>query len=150
LAEFAAGASHEINNPLAVISTQAQHLLKTEESIERAKGLERIIAQANRIHGLLRDLMVYARPPKITCKAVNVGTLVSSAVLKTMETAAAREVTVETSKIPSRLKMRADGELVEGALICLLQNAILAAPGQGWVRLTVENGTPGQLIFIVE
>src|SRR5205814_10211909 len=33
LAEFAAGAGHEINNPLAVISGQAQYLLRHSEWI---------------------------------------------------------------------------------------------------------------------
>src|SRR5262249_40115213 len=58
LAEFAAGAGHEINNPLAVISGQAQHLLQSEENLDRARALERIVAQCQRIHTLLRDLML--------------------------------------------------------------------------------------------
>ena len=37
LAEFAAGAGHEINNPLAVISGQAQYVLKQLDWLERAR-----------------------------------------------------------------------------------------------------------------
>jgi two-component system, NtrC family, sensor kinase len=150
LAEFAAGASHEINNPLAVISTQAQHLLKNEESLERAKGLERIIVQANRIHCLLRDLMVYARPPQLNYKSVKIQSLITTAIEKVTEAAVNREVTLEIVKIPPRLKTDADIELLESALVCLLLNGIAAAPSQGWVRLTVTSDSTGQVTFMVE
>jgi signal transduction histidine kinase len=69
LAEFAAGAGHEINNPLAVISGQAQYLLghaaewyEGEGQEPTTRALEAIIAQTRRIHGLLRDVMLFARP----------------------------------------------------------------------------------------
>ncbi len=82
LAELAAGAGHEINNPLAVISGQAQYLLKQLQSAEdtlaeetsptalleglKAKftrPLEAIVGQTQRIHLVLTDLMQFARPP---------------------------------------------------------------------------------------
>ena len=69
LAEFSAGAGHEINNPLAVISGQAQYLLSHErdwfhEDAEDAprKALEAIVTQTRRVHGILRDLMQFAKP----------------------------------------------------------------------------------------
>ena len=69
LAEFSAGAGHEINNPLAVISGQAQYLLSHErdwfhEDAEDAprKALEAIVTQTRRIHGILRELMQFAKP----------------------------------------------------------------------------------------
>ena len=86
LAEFAAGAGHEINNPLAVISGQAQYVLKQmdwldvpAEEIEnvgeyldnlRAKitpSLQKIIGQTQRVHAILTDMMQFARPsaPKL-------------------------------------------------------------------------------------
>jgi signal transduction histidine kinase len=46
LAEFAAGAGHEINNPLAVISGQAQYLLGQEADPSRQKALQVVIQQA--------------------------------------------------------------------------------------------------------
>jgi signal transduction histidine kinase len=150
LAEFAAGASHEINNPLAVISAQAQHLLKSEESLERAKGLERIITQAKRIHTLLRDLLLYARPPEPAYKPVNVRALVQAAMAKVADLALAREVRLETEHISSRLKATLDADLIEMALVCLLQNAIAAAPGQGWVRVRVVTENSSSVTFLVE
>jgi signal transduction histidine kinase len=63
LAEFAAGAGHEINNPLAVISGRAAMLLRDEADPERRRLLATIGAQALRIRDMIGDLMVFARPP---------------------------------------------------------------------------------------
>src|SRR5262249_28404740 len=64
LAEFAAGAGHEINNPLAVISGQAKSLLSHEPDPTRQEALQKIVAQTKRIHQILSELMLFARPPK--------------------------------------------------------------------------------------
>src|SRR5205814_7598572 len=64
LAEFAAGAGHEINNPLAVISGQAQYLLGQEADTARQQSLHKIITQVQRVHQLLTELMQFARPAR--------------------------------------------------------------------------------------
>jgi len=63
LAEFAAGAGHEINNPLATIVGRVQALLKHEQDPGRRQSLATIAAQAFRIRDMIGDLMVFARPP---------------------------------------------------------------------------------------
>ena len=63
LAEFAAGAGHELNNPLAVIVGRAQLLLARTTDPEVTRSLRIILGQAQRTHRILRDLMFVARPP---------------------------------------------------------------------------------------
>ena len=75
LAEFAAGAGHDINNPLAVISGRAQLLLRTEKDPERRRDLALINSQALRVHEMIGDLMLFARPPRpelalVDCRAI--------------------------------------------------------------------------------
>lgn len=65
LAEFAAGAGHELNNPLAVIVGRAQLLLAQAEAPETTRSLKIILAQAQRTHQILRDLMFVARPSEL-------------------------------------------------------------------------------------
>ncbi len=63
LAEFAAGAGHEINNPLATISGRVQILLRDETDANRRSDLATIGAQALRVRDMIGDLMLYGRPP---------------------------------------------------------------------------------------
>ena len=62
IARLAAGASHEINNPLAIISGQAQMLLGRAVAAEQKRALESIIGQSRRASQILTDLMQFARP----------------------------------------------------------------------------------------
>lgn len=64
LAEFAAGAGHEINNPLAIIIGRAQQLLREEADPQRRQALALIAAQAYRIRDMIGDVMLFARPPR--------------------------------------------------------------------------------------
>lgn len=64
LAEFAAGAGHEINNPVATILGRAQLLLKSESDPSRRRALAAIASQALRIRDMIGDLMLFARPPE--------------------------------------------------------------------------------------
>ncbi|MGC3972649.1 MAG: histidine kinase dimerization/phospho-acceptor domain-containing protein [Pirellulales bacterium] len=80
LAEFAAGAGHEINNPLAVISGRAQMLLRDEKDPERRRELGIIRAQALRIHEMIADLMLFARPPLPQRAACDLSAIVDAAV----------------------------------------------------------------------
>ncbi len=62
LAEFAAGAGHELNNPLAVIQGRAQLLLARAQDDQTRSSLKAIVDQTLRAHRMLRDLIFIARP----------------------------------------------------------------------------------------
>ncbi len=79
LAEFAAGAGHEINNPLTVISGRAQLLLREEKNPERQRALALISAQAMRVYEMIADMMLFARPPRPELKPVELVQLVDDA-----------------------------------------------------------------------
>ena len=64
LAEFAAGAGHEINNPLAIIAGHAQRLLREVENPEHRRLLAIIAAQVKRTYEMIADVRLFARPPK--------------------------------------------------------------------------------------
>jgi len=64
LAEFAAGAGHEINNPLAIIGGRAQLLLREIEHPEHRRQLGVILAQVKRAYEMIADIRFFARPPQ--------------------------------------------------------------------------------------
>ncbi len=145
LAEFAGGAGHEVNNPLAVISGQAQYLLghagdwfDPEVEAEATRALKAIIAQTRRIHALLRDLMLFARPSPPCWGWFDLPTLLGEVAASLGELAAERQVRVEVLARPERCAVRADAGQVRQALTCLFRNAIEAAPPQGWARLEMR------------
>ncbi len=71
LAEFAAGAGHEINNPVATIVGRVQLLLAGETDPARRQSLLTIGGQAYRIRDMIGDAMLFARPPRPAPQAVD-------------------------------------------------------------------------------
>jgi signal transduction histidine kinase len=150
LAEFAAGAGHEINNPLAVISGQAQYLLIGESEPGRQRSLQTIVQQAQRIHQILTDLMHFARPAKPQKRAADVRMLARAAATGLHEVAALKQVQIEVEEPDEACVAECDPRQVQTALACLLRNAIEAALADGWARLRVEAAAPDQLRVAVE
>ena len=103
LAEVAAGAGHEINNPLAIISSNAQRMLRSESDLGRIEALQAVIRQANRIAALLRDLMHFARPPMPNRRAFAVSELMRLIGDDFHAVAAEREVQLEIADAPTEL-----------------------------------------------
>jgi signal transduction histidine kinase len=155
LAELAAGASHEINNPLAVISGQAQYVLGHEADWLAAdadgavkKSLQTIIHQTKRIHAILRDLMQFARPAPPRPNWLDLPTLMGEVAAGLEDVAAARRVRVEVVTKPERLAVLADPEQVRSVLASLLRNAIEAAPADGWARLALVEPGPAERVEV--
>lgn len=150
LAEFAGGAGHEINNPLAVISGQAQYLLGHEEDPARQKALQKIIGQAQRIHQVLTELMQFARPPRPQRQLIDVPDLLRSVAAAVADLAGQRGVRLDVLEPPGPVTLYADLGQLRTALVCLLRNAVEASPPEGWARIRVEAPMPERVEFLVE
>jgi putative nucleotidyltransferase with HDIG domain len=68
--ELAAGAAHELNNPLAIISGRAQLLQDQEPDSDKSKALEVIVNQAKRASEIITELMDFAKPVKPQSKTI--------------------------------------------------------------------------------
>lgn len=150
MAEFAAGAGHEINNPLAVISGQAQYLLTHEAEPSRQRALQTIIGQTQRIHDILTELMHFARPGKPQKRAIEVGSLIREVSVSLGGLAEQRHVRLLCPEAEPALAVSADPRQAQTALACLLRNAIEAAPAEGWAGIRIEAAAPDRLDLVVE
>ena len=135
LAEFAAGAGHEINNPLATIIGRAQLLLKDEQDPQRRQMLLSIGAQAYRVRDMIGDTMLFARPPKPELQDASLPTIVEQVISRQLEQLSPAACTVTTS-IPADLVLRADPAQLAIVLSELLRNSRQALqPGGGPIQI---------------
>jgi len=135
LKQLAYGASHEINNPLANISTRAQTLLRNEDDPERRQMLATINRQAFRAHDMISDLMLFARPPSIEPQPIAVAAVIDSAVAEVAAEAQeqATEIVVKTAAdCPNVL---ADENQLVIALKALLANSLEAIGNGGRIEI---------------
>jgi len=169
LAEFAAGAGHEINNPLAVISGQAQYILKQMNWVEEllleeptpgilfeavksklTKPLQTIVGQSQRIHQVITDIMLFARPQSPRVGVVPVAKLIAEAVATVRALAEERRVRLVCPDAPAQLAVRVDALQIRLALANLLRNGLEAAPAEGWASLRVQREPNGDVAFAIE
>jgi len=150
LAEVAAGAGHEINNPLAIISGKAQRLFRTEPDPERCASLQTIIRQTERIAGIIRDLMHFARPPKPNPRRAAVIDLLRLVRDELASFAAEKGVRVEWEGFSASEFVRCDPAQIKSALVAVVRNGIEAAGDDGWVRISYRDGDGEYIRFEIE
>lgn len=139
LAEFAAGAGHEINNPLAAISGRAQLLLRDETDPERRRHLITIGAQALRIRDMIGDAMLFARPPRPQPQTVNVADALERVQQNLAESLADRQLSLGGER-DANVVVHADPAQLEIVLSELLRNAIRFAPAGSTIEVDVSRG----------
>lgn len=129
LAEFAAGAGHEINNPLAVISGRAQLLLASETDPDRRRDLATIRQQALRIHEMISDLMHFARPAQPRFEQVAIDPLIREVVGRFESRALAAKVRIDHQPGANDLYVSGDATQLAVALAAIVENALAAVEG---------------------
>ena len=138
LKALAYGASHEINNPLANISTRAQTLLREETDPERRRKLAVINSQAFRAHEMISDLMLFAQPPELRAAAVDLAALVVQ-VLEEMAAEAAEQETSLAHVLPDApLQVTADGVQLAVALKAICRNSLEALARGGHIEISAR------------
>jgi len=138
LAEFAAGAGHEMNNPLAVISGRAQLLLRGETDDTRRADLALIKAQATRVHEMIADLMLFARPPAPVKKTTDLCSLVRSAIEKLRGAATQGQVQLIAKLPDAPVMLEVDASQFEVAVRALIENSINAIEEPGRVVVEID------------
>jgi signal transduction histidine kinase len=138
LREFAYGAGHEINNPLANIATRAQSLLLDEADPERRRRLAAIVDQAFRARDMIGGLMVFARPPMPVPEVVNVDRIVRQVVESVRPLADARDVRLTYSPPPTLVEVRFDPAHATEAVRLVAVNALEATTGSEPVAIAAE------------
>ncbi|MEN6452365.1 MAG: ATP-binding protein [Thermoguttaceae bacterium] len=145
MAEFAAGAGHEINNPLTVISGRAQLLLREECDPERRHALTLISAQAVRVYEMIADMMLFARPPRPELQPVELVKLIDDVVAEAQAAAstafarssAERHTEIRRTGEPGPIVVEADPVQLSVALRAILQNALDALAGGGRIEISI-------------
>jgi signal transduction histidine kinase len=157
LAEFAAGAGHEINNPVATIAGYAQQLLAGETDADRRHALATIGAQAYRIRDMIGDVMLFARPPEPRAESLDLPAAVRDVLSKLADEAGDSGVQIKVDA-PDESRVFADPVQLRVVISSLLRNSVEALgsggvvsvavrstldSGRRWAQLTVADNGPG-------
>lgn len=138
LGRFAAGIAHEIRNPLAIISAEAQYLLQKKEWEEQlSESTSSIISQCDRISEIIERLLEFSHPSK-KIKAVDIEYTID----KTLDFVR-YQVNVEKVRIIKKFQkalplVKGDPTQLQEVFLNLILNAVEAMPEGGNLEIEAK------------
>jgi signal transduction histidine kinase len=145
IGELAAGAAHEIRNPLTSIKSSLQYLeSRCREETER-KLLGVALRETDRIDETLAALLSFSRPSEIRKEPCDLVVLLEECAALVSLQARAKGVEVRTSFPPSPVVVEADGSQLKQVFLNVFLNAVQAMEGGGTLSveaLRFESGRP--------
>jgi signal transduction histidine kinase len=150
---LATSVAHEVNNPLASISSLVQSLLTTEADERNRETLRTILGQITRITTVLHDLMEFARPKIPDPRLTDINELIRKSIELAMYDKRFRNLRIDTGFGESLPRLKLDGDRLQQVLLNLLLNArdaIAEAGVEGRISITtsIEETTIGSAAVI--
>ena len=149
LAEMAAGAAHELNNPLSVISGQAQILAQTETDTEKKQILKQIKENTSEISRIIDDLMIFARPQQPRPAGTNIKTLLDEAIhlAAQKQNVEPRQVGVQIDVTEDTKNAFIDSAQIASAIANVFCNCLESyTGGLGPIKVTAAIGESGDFV----
>ncbi len=139
LGEFAAGISHELNNPMGIVLGFTQHILDDLSSDHpHYPKLKRMETELIRCQRILKDLLAFARPQEPSFRPVDVNRLVKDTV-NFVFYPGVDQLDIICNLQEDLPNILVDPDQLEQILINLLKNSMDAIEGSGVI--TVTTGT---------
>jgi two-component system sensor kinase FixL len=135
LGEMAAVIAHEVKNPLAGVRGAIQIIgTRLPKGSKDASIVTEIVARIDTLNELMKDLLLFARPPQPKLAVVDIGALVTTTANLLHGDPAFEQVEVRVGGDPARAL--GDAELLKIVFVNLLVNAAHAMQGHGTIHVS--------------
>lgn len=136
IGRIASGLAHELGTPLNVVSGRAKMIGSGDLEPEEVADSARIVReQAERMTGIIRQLLDFARRPAVKRQRQPLEPVVGSVVRMLEPTARTARVELEVESAGGDPAPVIDRNQIEQVLINLIMNAVQAQPDGGRVRI---------------
>ncbi|MEW6428506.1 MAG: HDOD domain-containing protein [Thermodesulfobacteriota bacterium] len=141
--QLAAGAAHEINNPLTIISLNVQFLKNMARSLDdggaTGERLEIVASQVQRISKIIQEMMGFARPSQPRFATARVEEILDRVLKVLGDRVCLRNISVASNLAHDLPEVMVDALQIEQVFMNLLINASHAMPKGGSIAITAAN-----------
>ena len=149
LGEMVAGVSHEIRNPLGIISSSAELLKKKMGPTDTLNAItDIIVAEARRLNDIITDFLNYARPKTPNRSPCKIDHVITKNIHFLEQQIRKNKYVINALFDADIPDVMADEDMIYQAFLNLLINGMQAMPGGGVIDVTIETGDDALWIYI--
>jgi len=138
LGQLAAGAAHEIRNPLTSIRSTIQYLLKDLQDQNKRALVTDIIGEVDRINEIIEGLLSFSKPGVPQIEQVNLEQLLEQTINLVSTTAKKKNITIVCDFNTPEKILNADPSLLKQVFLNIIMNAIQAMPDGGKLIISAD------------
>ena len=144
MGRMVAGVAHEIRNPLGIICSSSELVLKKarKEGSSNTRILEALYEEAKRLSRTVSEFLDYARPKKPTMANVDIGTILDQVAVFMEPECEKLGVTIDR-EFDGDMSAKGDKDLLYRAFYNLVANALQAMNGKGELTIRAARGEQG-------
>lgn len=157
LGELAAGAAHEIRNPLTSIRSSIQYLKRKLKSLDDIDIADDLIAEVDRINEIIEGMLSFAKPQEPKKERINLKVLLNQSIQLVSNMAAKKGIVLDMNFDAVNEMIVADQAQLKQVFLNVLMNALQSINGErGLVNIDVHEVTGrvkyanGSSSFIIE
>ncbi len=140
LGEMVAGVSHEIRNPLGIISSSAELLKKKMVAGDSASRLpDIIIEESGRLNNIITDFLNFAKPKEPNLFPCRIDEIIAKNINFLSSQIESDGYTIQTRYDRDLPKIMADADMLYQAFLNLLINAMQAMPEGGDIDIAIKS-----------
>ena len=144
IGQLAAGAAHEIRNPLAAIRSAVQHLGRHVPAGEQGL-VSTVIHESDRIDGIIKGLLSLSRSSDMELTSLDIGAMVAG-VLDLLDPQLRKAgIALSSSGRLHHPLIDADGARIRQVLLNIIMNAFEAMPGGGSLSVVLADAAMNEL-----
>ena len=144
LGQLAAGAAHEIRNPLTAIRSTVQYLGKSIREPEKKEMVNELMEEIDRINKIVQGMLSFSKPSKLELTDVNIEELLRQSLLMLRTTITEHQVIVNCNIHAKNTVIAADPVQLKQVFFNVILNAVesMTELPEKYLTLTIESGPP--------
>ncbi len=148
LGEMVAGISHEIRNPLGIISSSAELLKKKIKKDSALIPIANIISEESaRLNTIITDFLNYARPQSPNLYPCNLIEIIEKNIAFLEPQIEKQNYKIQVDFPSKPVKVMADADMLYQAFLNILINAMQAMPNGGDLSIAVKTSPEGVMLL---
>lgn len=138
IGQLAAGAAHEIRNPLTSIRSTIQYVQKNMNDPVKEKMTKELLGEVDRINEIIQGLLSFSNPDKLKPEQVDLKQLIEQTILLTSNITKKKNCKINIEYKTEKKDLIADPSQLKQVFLNIIMNAIHAVKKEGDINITID------------